>query len=117
MYGTFRLCSLSCLSYGVVIFGTYIIYLVAYTTIGTIHTTISIVDGSILPLIILCALTFVLSCSLFILKHEALSSTLFILLRALLGKSAPAFFLFSNVVYISSLVLLTLASSFCGFFF
>jgi hypothetical protein len=45
------------------------------------------------------------------------SSTLFFLLRALIGKSVVAFFLFSSVVYNSSLVLLTLAGGFCGLSF
>jgi hypothetical protein len=81
-------------------------------------TTIGIVDGSILPLIIFCALKFVLSYSLFILEPKAPpSSILFFLLRALFEKSATAFFLFSSVIYISSLILLTLAGGFCGLSF
>ncbi len=46
-----------------------------------------------------------LSCSLFILELEVPpSSTLFFLLKTLLGKYVIVFFLFSNVVCISSLV-------------
>jgi hypothetical protein len=64
------------------------------------------------------ALTSMLSCSLFALKPEApFSSTLFFLLKTLLRESATSFFLFSSVVYISSLVLLTLVGGFCGFSF
>jgi hypothetical protein len=60
----------------------------------------------------------VLSCSLFTPKPEAPPfSTLFFLLIALLGDSIAAFYLFSSVVYISSLVLLTLAGGFCGLSF
>jgi hypothetical protein len=40
---------------------------------------------------------------------------LFFLLKALLGDSIVAFFIFSNVVYIFSLVLFTLAYGFHGF--
>jgi hypothetical protein len=59
-----------------------------------------------------------LPCSLFTLEPEAPPpSILFFLLRALLGEYATTFFLFSSVVYISSLVLLTLASGFCGLSF
>jgi hypothetical protein len=92
--------------------------LVAYTIVGTAFTTIGTVDGSIMPLTIFCALKFVLFYSLFTLKLEASpSSTLFFVSRALLGKSNVAFFLFSNVVYISSLVLLTFVDGFYGFSF
>jgi hypothetical protein len=42
---------------------------------------------------------------------------LFFLLRALFREFAATFFLFSIVVYISSLVFLTLVSGFCGFSF
>jgi hypothetical protein len=60
----------------------------------------------------------VLSCSLFILKHEAPpSSTLFFLLRALLGESIVTLFRFYSVIYISSLVLLTLVGGFFGLSF
>ncbi len=66
-----------------------------------------------LPLIIFCALKYVFSCSLFIVGLEVPpSSTLFFLLKALLGKYAAPFFLFFNVIYISSLVFLTLANDF-----
>jgi hypothetical protein len=44
-------------------------------------------------------------------------STLFFLLKALIGESAEAFFQFSNVIYISSLVLLTLVGDFYGLSF
>jgi hypothetical protein len=45
------------------------------------------------------------SCSLFTFEPKAfLSSILIFLFRALLGESAATFFLFSSVVYISSLV-------------
>ncbi len=112
------LCSLGCLSYGDVIYGTTTICLTACITSDTTLTTIGIVDGSILPLIIFCALKFVLSYSLFILEPKAPpSSILFFLLRALFEKSATAFFLFSSVIYISSLILLTLAGGFCGLSF
>jgi hypothetical protein len=56
--------------------------------------------------------------SLFTYKLVALpSSTLFFLLRKLLGEFTLAFFLFSSDVYISSLVLLPLADGFYGFSF
>jgi hypothetical protein len=59
-----------------------------------------------------------LSCSLFIPELEALpSSTLFFLLRKLLGEFITTFFLFFSVVYISSLVFLTLADGFYGLSF
>jgi hypothetical protein len=58
-----------------------------------------------------------LSYFLFILKPEASPSTLFFLLRALLEKFDATYFLFSSVVFISSLVLLTLVGGFCGFSF
>jgi len=73
--------------------------LATYTTVGT-------KDGSTLPVIILCAFPSTISHSLFIPKPKApLSSTLFFLLRALLKIFVATFFLFSNVVYTSSLVL------------
>jgi len=75
---------------------------------------LGIADGSILPLIIFYALKYVFSYSFFIPKPEAPPfSTLFFLLRALPGESVAAFFLFYNVICISSLVILTLASGFC----
>jgi hypothetical protein len=111
IYGIFCLCCLSCLSCGNVTYGTVIGYLIALTIVGT-------ANGSILPLIIFYALKFVLSCSLFTPKTKAPPSwTLFFLLRAFIGEFATTFFLFSNVVYISSLVLLTLANGFYGFSF
>jgi hypothetical protein len=92
--------------------------LVACTTVGTTCTTIGTEDGSTLPLIIFYAHTYVLSCSLFNLEPEALpSSTLFFLLIALLGESIATFFIFSNAIYISSLVILTLTNGFYGFSF
>jgi hypothetical protein len=42
---------------------------------------------------------------------------LFLLLKAFLGESIVTFFLFSNVMYISSLVFLTLVDGFYGFSF
>jgi hypothetical protein len=60
----------------------------------------------------------VLSCTFFTPKLEAPpSSTQFFLLKALLGESTVALFWFSSVVYISSLVLLTLVGGFCGLSF
>ncbi len=109
--GTSYLCSLKSLSYKDVIYGTSTICLVAYTIVG-------IACGSTLSLIIFCALTFLLSYSLFILEHKApIFSTLFFLSKSFLGKFDVAFFLFSNVVCISSLVHLTLVGGFCGFSF
>ncbi len=103
--GTPYLYSFNCLSCGDVIYGTFVVYLITYTTIGITRTIVGITNGSTPPFIILCALAYVLSYSLFILESKALpSSTLFFFLKALLGESIIAFFLFSNVVYISSLV-------------
>ncbi len=69
-------------------------------------------------LITLCALIFILSCSLLTPKPKAPPSlALFFLLRTFFGDYIVAFFLFSNATYISSLVLFTLASGFCGFSF
>ncbi len=45
----------------------------------------------------------------------SLSSTLFFLLKAFIRNSTAAFFLFSNAIYISSLILFTLAGGFCEF--
>ncbi len=74
--------------------------------------------GSTLPFIIFCALRFVLSYSFFTPELENfISSTLFFLFKALLGEFVIAFFLFSIVIYISSLVLFTLVGVFCGFSF
>jgi hypothetical protein len=59
-----------------------------------------------------------LSFSLFIHEPEApSSSTLLFLLRTLLGELIAIFFLFSNVVYISSLIFLTLVNYCCGLSF
>jgi hypothetical protein len=92
--------------------------LVAYTTVSNTLTIVGTVDGSTLPLIIFCAPTFVLSCSLFTLELEAPpSSTLFFLLQAFFGEFVTTFFLFSSVVYIFSLILLTFARGLCGFSF
>ncbi len=110
IYGTSYLCSLSCFSSGDVICGTFVVCLATCTTVGTTYTIVGTTNGSILPLIIFCALTFVLSYSPFTLGPKIPpSSTLFFLLKALLRKSIVAFFLFSSLVNISSLVLLTLA--------
>ncbi len=114
--GTSCLYSLDHVSCGIIICGISLVCPIAYTTIGITLTTVGIANGSILPLIIFYALRYVFSYSLFILELEVPpSSTLFFLLRTLFGESIAAFFLFSNVVYISSLVILTLVGSFCGF--
>jgi hypothetical protein len=85
--------------------------LIAYTIVGTI-------DGSTLPFIVCFALKIVLSCSLFTPEPKASpSSTLFFFLRTLLGKSIATLFMLSSVVYISSLILLTLVGGFYGFSF
>ncbi len=84
----------------------YFYKLATYTIVGT-------ANGSIMPLIISYALTFVFSYSFFTFKPEAPpSSTSFFFLKALLGESTTNLFSFSNVVYISSLVILTLAGGF-----
>jgi hypothetical protein len=73
--------------------------------------------GSTLPLMMR-ALKFVFFCSFFTPELEVPpSSILFFLLKTLLGKSLAIFFLFSSVIYISSLVLLTLADGLCGLSF
>ncbi len=98
IYGTSYLYSLNCLSYGDVNCGTFVVYVATYTIVGTTHTIVGITYGSTLPLIIFCALVYVLSCSLFILEFKALpSSTLFFFLKELLRESTIAFFMFSNV--------------------
>ncbi len=80
--GTSCISSLSSFSCGDIICGTSIVYLAAYTTIGTAHTIVGIADGSTLPLIIFCAFISMLSYSFFILKLEPPpSSTLFFFLR------------------------------------
>jgi len=92
--------------------------LASYTIVGTIYVNVGIVDGATLPLITFCALASTLSYSHLIFDPKVPpSSTLFFLLRALLGDYAATFFLFSSVIYISSLVLFTLVNGFCGFFF
>ncbi len=114
---TSSLCSFNCSSYGDVICGTFIVCLVTCSTICTSRTIVGITYGSTLPFIIFCALTFMVFCSLFTHKLEALpSSTLFFLLRKLLGEFTIALFLYSSDVYIS-LVLLPLADGFYGFSF
>jgi hypothetical protein len=101
-----------------VISSTIVVCLIAYTTGGITFTTIGSINGSTLLFIIFCAFKYVLPCSFFTLELEApLSSILFFLLKALLGESVAAFFLFFNVVYISSLVLLTLAGGLHGLSF
>ncbi len=116
--GTSYFYSLNFVSCGIVICGIFVVCLATYTTISTAFTTISTIDGSILPLIIFCAFIFVLSYLFFIPKLEApRSSTLFFLLRELLKKSATILFLFFSVIYISSLVFYTLVGGFYGFSF
>ncbi len=115
---TLGLCSLNCVSCGVGIYGIFVVYLATYATIGTTLTNVGTTNGSTLPLIIFYALKFMISCSLFTPKPKASpSSTLFFLLKALLGKFVATFFIFSNLVYISSLVLKTLVGGFYGFSF
>ncbi len=78
---------------------------------------IGIANGAILPFIIFLAITSMFSYSFLTPDLEAPpSSILFFLLRTL-GDFAAIFFLFSNVAYMSSLVLLTLVHGFCGLFF
>jgi hypothetical protein len=113
---TFCLCSFSCLSYGDVICGTSIVCLTAYTIISTTCTNVGIANGATLPFIVFCAHTSMFFCTLLDQELEAPpSSTLFFLLRTLLRDFTTAFLLYSNVVYISSLNLFTLANGFCGF--
>ncbi len=101
IYGTFCFSSLSCPFCGDVIWGTSIVYMVTCTTISTTCTTINIAYGSTLPLIIFCALTYVVFCSFFIEPKTPLSSTLFFILKALLVEFATTFFLFFSVVCIT----------------
>jgi hypothetical protein len=116
--GISYLCSLGYFSCGDVIYGITIVCLIAWTIDGIAFTTIGTIDGSTLPFIIFYALKFVLSCSFFILKPKAPpSSTLLFLLKALLGEFVATFFVFFSVVYIYSLVLLTLADGFFGLSF
>jgi hypothetical protein len=100
------------------IYGIFAVCLVACAIIVTTLTIVGITNGSILPVIIFCAFKSMLSYSFFIPKLEVFpSSTLFFLLITLLGEFATTFFLFSSVVYIFSLVFLTLVSGFYGFSF
>ncbi len=118
IYGISCLCSLGCLSYGNVICGTIVIYLITWIVGGTALTIVDTTDGFTLPLIIFCALQFVLPRSFFISKTKSPpSSTLFFLSKALLGEFVATFFPFFSVIYISSLVLLTLSDGFCGLSF
>ncbi len=104
--GIFYLCSLSYLSCGDVIYDITIVFLTTWTIGGTALTTISTTNGSILPLIIFYAFKFMFSYSLFPPKPKVRpSSILLFFLRALLKEFTTTFFLFSSVVYISSLVL------------
>jgi hypothetical protein len=58
--GTFYLCSFDSLFCGDVICDTFVVCLVVYTIVGTTRTIIGIEDGSILPLIIFYVHTYVL---------------------------------------------------------
>ncbi len=110
---TFCLYSLSCLSCGDVICGTSAVYMAACTTISTTYTNVGTLDGATLPFITFCALTSMFSCSRLTFEPKGPpSSTLFFLLRALLGDSIVAFFLFSNATY-NSIIIFTLAGGFC----
>jgi len=92
--------------------------MVACTTISTTHTIVGIVDGFTLPLVIFYALAFAFSYFVFTTEFEAPpSSTLFFLLITLYVEFVIAFFLFSSLVCISSLVILTLVGGFYGFSF
>ncbi len=89
-----------------------------YTINGTALTIVGTIDGSTLPLITFCAFKFVFSCSFFTPELELPpSSTLFFFLKTLLREYVAAFFMFSSVVYVSSLVLLTLVGGLCGLSF
>ncbi len=110
--------SLDCFFFGDVICGIAIICLTAHTIVSTTLTIVGNTNSLTLPLIIFCTFKYVLSCSLFTHELEAPSSlTLLFFLKALIGESVVAFFIFSNVVCISSLVLLTLASGLRGLSF
>ncbi len=116
--GISYLCSLGYLSCGDVIYDIVVVCLTTCTTSDIALTIVGTVDGSILPLIIFYAFKSVHSYSLFIPEPKSPpSSTLFFLLRVLLEEFVATFFLFSSVVYISSLVLLTLADGFHGLSF
>jgi len=92
--------SLNCFSCGYVIYGIAKVCLTAYTTINIIITIVSTTNGSILPLIIFYTLKSILSYSVFIIEPKAPpSSTLFFLLRTLIGKSMTTFFLFFSVIW------------------
>ncbi len=118
IYGISSLCSLGCLSYGDVICGTIVVYLTTCTIHGIALNIVGTTNGSIIPFIIFYALKSMLSCSLFIPELKApLSSTLFFLLKTLIGKPIAILFLIFSVVCISSLVLSTLADGFCGLSF
>ncbi len=118
IYGISYLYSLKCFSCKNVICGTIIVCVTTYTIVGTTFTTVGIANGSTLPPIIFYAFKSVLSCSFFTPKPEAPpSSTLFFFLKALLGESVAIFSFFSSVIYISSLVFLTLANGFYGLSF
>ncbi len=111
MFGISCLCSFNCLPCEDVIYGTIEVYL-------TTCTIINILDGSTLPFIIFCGFKSMLSYSFFILEPKIPpSSTLVFFLRALLREYVATFFLFFGVVYISSLVFLTLVGGFYGLSF
>jgi len=77
IYGTSYLCSLSCVSCGIIICGISIVYLVACTIVGIAFTTINSANGSTMPLIIFYAFISMLSYSLFTPKLEAPPSQLY----------------------------------------
>jgi hypothetical protein len=60
IYGTSYLCSLGSLSCGDIICDTFVVCLVACIIVGTTHTIIGTENGSILPFIIFYAHTYVL---------------------------------------------------------
>jgi hypothetical protein len=69
-------------------------------------TIVGIANGSTLPLIIFCVFTSVFSCLFFTREPKAPpSSTLLFFLRAFLSEFVATFFLFSSVIYISSLII------------
>jgi hypothetical protein len=73
----FFLYSLDYISCGDVIYGTFVVYLAAYTIVSTTCTNVSIANGSTLPLIIFCAIAFVFSRSFLTLEPEAPPSLVF----------------------------------------
>ncbi len=118
IYRTSSLCPLNYVFCGVGIYGISAVCLATCATIGITLTIVGTTYGSTMPLIIFYALKFVLSCFVFTPKLEAPpSSTLLFLLRSFLRESIVAFFMFSNVVYISSLFFKTLVGGFCAFSF